>query len=71
VRRANDAGENTSRKELLAALLLAAPDDPSALSSSVRRYRTATASAVVPADEDPAAYLSERERRPGPRRRAD
>jgi hypothetical protein len=72
VERADRVGELTSRKELLAALLLAAPDEGHALSMLIRTYRTARAADAVPSGIDPADVLRERERKPGPRtRRAD
>jgi len=69
VQRVTAAGENTSRKELLAALLLEASEDPRALAEALRRYRTAEARDVaipgVPEEE----FLEHQEHRPGPRPR--
>lgn len=69
VARANHAGENTSRKELLAALILATSDQPEDLVEAVRSFRVAKASDVVPEGENAAELLQERDRRPGPRPR--
>lgn len=69
VRRVNEAGENTNRKEVLAALLLAAPAGASDLREALQRYRTAEAHDAVVTGESEEPYLNERERRPGPRPR--
>jgi hypothetical protein len=45
--RTNDAGENTTRKELLAAIVLAVTEDPDELSKMVRTYRRSTARAAL------------------------
>lgn len=71
VRRANAAGESTSRKELLAALLLDAPENPDQLTRALRAYRTARADQVVVDGDPPGRYLTEAEKRPGPRPRRD
>ena len=44
---ANSAGESTSRKEVLAALILAAPDTGADIGELVRTYRTASVEDVV------------------------
>ena len=69
VARTNGAGENTSRKEVLAALLLSAPDREEELVRLLRRYRMAAAAEAVPAGDDPDAILSASESKPGPRPR--
>lgn len=71
VSRANAAGENTSRKELLAALILGAPEAGDDLGVAVRRYRTAKSGDAVVDGEDASAFLDERAVRPGPRPRRD
>jgi hypothetical protein len=43
----NDAGENTNRKELLAAIVLAVTEDPDELSMMLRTYRQATVRATL------------------------
>ena len=66
---ANAAGENTTRKELLAALLLATPADSKKLIAHVRAYRVATAADAVPEGVPDSKILGERDRKPGPRPR--
>jgi hypothetical protein len=67
VARAHATGERTNRKELLAALILAASDSDRQLTRLVRRYRRArVADAFVPG-MDPAVFL-EPVRPRGPRR---
>ena len=51
VERSAEVGERTTRKELLASLVLAAPDDPEELSRIVRRFRMSKASDAVLRDE--------------------
>lgn len=67
VQRAHDSGERTSRKELLAALILAAPENDEAISRLVRRYRRATIQDAFITGEDPAEILDPVRPR-GPRR---
>ncbi|WP_259314363.1 hypothetical protein [Capillimicrobium parvum] len=67
VRRVIDAGERTSRKELLAALLLEASEDPERLTRALRQYRSSEAADAVIAGDDVQAYLEPLERKPGPR----
>ncbi len=67
VKRAHRSGERTNRKELLAALILAAPDSEANLSRLVRRYRRARVADAFVADEDPAPFLDPAPSR-GPRR---
>lgn len=69
VARANDAGERTSRKEVLGALLLQAPEDARDLLNAIRRYRLANARDAAPPGENLDQFLSGRDRRPGPRPR--
>jgi len=69
VERANEAGESTTRTELVAALLLDATDSGPSLSKLVRRYRSATADDAVIAGEDEARFLDPPPARPGPRSR--
>jgi hypothetical protein len=69
VRRATAAGENTSRKEVLAALVFDAVSDPDELSVALRRYRKATAKDAKLPGEPLEDFLEDRERKPGPRPR--
>lgn len=80
VQRARDSGERTSRKELLAALILAGPESEATISRLLRRYRHATVADAFIAGEDPTEFLnphrprgprrpSTRRRTPPPRRR--
>ena len=69
VEAANAAGENTSRKEMLAALLLESPVDGTDLAAAIRRYRVAKASDAVPPGVPEAQILGVRDRKPGPRPR--
>ena len=65
----SEAGRDTTRKELVAALLLAATTDPSALDKLVRSYRLAVvADALVDADGvSDGEVLRLPQPRPGPR----
>ena len=66
---AESIGERTSRKELVAAVVFAAPQDGTVLSDLLRSYRTAlTRDALlnVPSDEN---VVELRRRGPGPRSR--
>jgi hypothetical protein len=65
---ADEAGARTTRKELMAALILAAPDSEIPLRDAVLTYRTSRArdAAVL---GDPARVLELRHHRPGPRRK--
>jgi hypothetical protein len=67
--RVESAGENTSRKELAAAILLAAPEDPTKLAKLLKRYRLARArdAHVGPVAAD--NVISMERRKPGPRPR--
>ena len=70
VRLADDAGQKTTRKELAAALLLAAPRDGATLANLVTAYRQAkvadVASPAVAGDN----VIPFQVRRPGPRPRS-
>jgi len=57
---ANESGENTSRKELLAALLLAAPESDE-LVALVRAYRTAVAKDAALEGQPAAKVLDDRD----------
>jgi hypothetical protein len=67
VNRAYEAGERTNRKELLAALILAAPEGEERLRRLLRRYRTAAVADAFLPGEDPATFLKPSRPR-GPRR---
>ena len=64
-----EAGERTNRKELVAALILDATPDRTALAGVLRRYRTATARDTLLEADPSAAALIFRSPSPGPRRR--
>lgn len=67
---ADEAGQKTTRKELAAALLLAAPRDGQPLANLVTEYRKATVAHVLSeavSGEDPIPFQIQR---PGPRPRA-
>lgn len=66
---ANEAGENTTRKEVVASLLLASSADGKDLGDKIKRYRVALASDAVPPGVTPSQILGSRQRKPGPRRR--
>jgi hypothetical protein len=66
---AREAGERTNRKELAAAIVLAAPEDPHQLSEMVRRYRRATARDALVTPPDEANVVSIDRHKPGPRPR--
>jgi len=65
---ADEAGARTTRKELLAALILAAPDSAVALRDAVLTYRTSRARDAA-VQSDPDRVLELRPHRPGPRRK--
>lgn len=70
VDRANASGENTSRRELLAALLLDADHTGEELGYLLRTYRTAAADqAPLEVDRDDGNVLSFEAHKPGPRTR--
>jgi hypothetical protein len=69
VRLVEASGDRTSRKELIAALILAATPNGEDLAGCVRSYRTALArDALLDPDRAPDELASE-VRKPGPRRR--
>jgi hypothetical protein len=61
------AGNRTSRKELLAALVLAAADDPDALDELVRNYRRARVvdAGLAAAEDDVVTFAANVPGRPG------
>ena len=61
--------DRTSRKELLASLILAAPPDGTALVEMLRAYRQSTAEQARLDGGTAGAPLTASERRPGPRPR--
>lgn len=69
VTRLEDAAERTSRKELLAALILDAPAEVAELAAILRRYRLAVAGHTRLDGRAVAATMAGTLRRPGPRRR--
>ena len=66
---ANRAAANTSRKEVLAAVLLATSAEPEVLAELVRTYRTAHAADAVVEGSDPDRFLRPEPSAPGPRPR--
>ena len=66
---ARDAARDTNRKEMLAALVLAAPSEPLALDEVVKTYRLATArdALVRPESVEKDNVLVLPKNRPGPR----
>jgi len=66
---AEEAGERTSRKELVAACILCAPDGASELVRWLRLYRRSLAESVYPSGPARADVLAPRRTRPGPRPR--
>lgn len=68
VRAAEAAGERTSRKEVVASLVLAARLNGAALSDDIRRFRSASVSEAVVPDANGRVHLTPRG--PGPRVRS-
>jgi hypothetical protein len=66
---ADEEGAKTSRKELLGALLLAAPTDGKRLAGLVRDYRMANVAEAVIPDQPEARFLEPDRPAPGPRPR--
>lgn len=67
---ATDAGENTSRKEIVAALVAFASVDGNELGELLRRYRLAEVGGILPGESDgdgDADVLHFKARKPGPR----
>jgi hypothetical protein len=63
-------GERTTRKELLAALVLAAPSDGAELGGLLREFRSASARQACVEGSSLTHVLTVRPRRPGPAPRA-
>src|SRR3954453_7097711 len=64
---AESAGQNTNRRELVAALILAATESPGELARLVERYRTAPSTSVVVGDMEESRFLGSRRAKSGPR----
>jgi hypothetical protein len=69
VEAADAGGARASRKELLAALLLTAPESPEQLSEMIRRYRIAKVGEATVQGFDRQRVLSPEATKPGPRSR--
>ena len=69
VRLAEQAGERTSRKEIVAVCILGAPDGADELVRWLRIYRRSPADSVYPSGAKLGDVLELRPARPGPRRR--
>lgn len=67
VERAIEAGERTTRKEVLAALVLAAPESGDELAAMLKRLRLARATTAVVEGEDQGRFLVDESAPPGPR----
>jgi hypothetical protein len=67
VRLAEDAGERTTRKEIVASLILCAPTDGPALSERIRQLRAAVVHEAIAPDESGLVRLARHG--PGPRSR--
>lgn len=67
VERAERAGARAYRKDILAALILAAPEDPEELLDLFSRYRRATAAEASFAGEPRSTVLRHQRRKPGRR----
>ena len=66
--RLEPVGTIASRKELLAALILEAPDQIEALEELIHRYRSATVKDAVPNGLDASHFLKRHQRKRGRRR---
>lgn len=66
---AEQAGERTNRKELIAALIATSASDGAALGRTLRRYRTMTVRNCLPGVDRGAQVVRLIEHRPGPRPR--
>src|SRR2546421_3174494 len=64
---ADEAGADTTRKEIAAALLLASPTTPRKLKTLIDKYRVAEARRAAIVDSDADRVLHIRERKPGRR----
>jgi hypothetical protein len=69
VRLAEDVGDRTNRKELMASLILAAPEAGESLSALLRAYRQASARAARLDESTDESTIGIRTYRPGPRPR--
>jgi hypothetical protein len=70
VERTERAGARAYRKDILAALILAAPETPEELLDLFSRYRTATAGDASLADQPRSAVLRDHRHKPGRRVRS-
>ena len=66
---ANAAGENTTRKEIVAALLLSAPESGEALADQVRALRRAKDVDATVEGFDVSSFVEPQKQSPGPRPR--
>lgn len=66
---AEEAGERTTRKELIAALILNASSNQGEIAALLRRYRLATVKSALIAARQPSASFLPLPRKPGPRPR--
>jgi hypothetical protein len=70
ITRANEHGARTTRKEALAALILAAPEERQRLFDLIVAFRRANAGSAGLRDSDPGQVLEFRRHPRGPRKRA-
>lgn len=70
VERAEQAGARAYRKDILGALILAAPETPEELLDLFSRYRTATAGDASLADQPQSTVLRDQRHKPGRRVRS-
>jgi hypothetical protein len=66
---AEEIGERTNRKELIAAIVATIDLDGGRLSDGLRRYRTMTVRDCLPGQADDTKVIRLAERKPGPRPR--
>jgi hypothetical protein len=67
---AHAAGERTNRKEIVSALLLAAPESPQGIADTIRRYRAATVrDAMIEGQDEQRFRDPDRPSGPRPRKR--
>jgi hypothetical protein len=69
LRRAEEAGERTSRKEIVAALIAACQDDGDGISAVLRRYRKTTVRDLLDVPKSQNVIDIKQRRKPGPRPR--
>lgn len=69
LRRTEEVGERTSRKEIVAALIAAADNDGENMSMLLRSYRTITVRELLGVSEDENVIPITERRKPGPRPR--